>query len=132
VDVIRKDTEGKYYLYRKVVFDRTDLIPDTQIFYDKQGNVATEARYQVYKDFNGIRFPTIIQIKRPQEEYTIQLTIVKLTLNEPLKNEQFALEQPPGAQVINLDQRAVNAGARGNAANTAGAGSASSATPKQR
>ena len=115
VDVIRKDTDGKYYLYRKVVLDRTDLIPDTQIFYDKQGNVATEARYQVYKDFNGIQFPTIIQIKRPQEEYTIQLTILKLTLNEPLKNDQFALEQPSGTQQINLDLRAADARGAGNA-----------------
>jgi hypothetical protein len=130
VNVIRKDTDGKYYLYRKIVFDRTDLIPDTQIFYDKRGYVATEARYQVYKDFNGVRFPTVIQIKRPQEEYQIQLTIVKVTLNEPLKNDQFALEQPPGSLLINLDQKAVNAGAQGNSASSSPSGSA--ASPHQR
>ena len=111
--------------------DRTDLIPDTQIFYDKQGNVATEARYQVYKDFNGIQFPTIIQIKRPQEEYTIQLTILKLTLNEPLKDDQFALEQPSGTQQINLDLRAKDAGSPGSATNKTGAASANSAASPQ-
>jgi outer membrane lipoprotein-sorting protein len=129
VDVIRKDEDGKYYLHRKVIFDRTDLIPDIQIIFDKQGNVVTEARYQVYKDFNGIQFPTVIQIKRPQEEYQIQLTILKLTLNEDLKDEQFALQQPAGAQLINLDQRPANAGS--NPAGPSVPGAAAAATSPQ-
>lgn len=126
VDVIRKEIDGKYYLNRKVVFDRSDLIPDTQIFYDQQGEVVTEARYQVYKDFNGIPFPTVIQIKRPQEEYEIQLAVVKLTLNESLKDDQFALEQPVGSQLVNLDQRGVNADAGANPNSAASPAAASS------
>ena len=103
IDVIRK-TDGRWYLSRKVIFDRDDLIPDTQVIYDKFGNVATEVHYRIYKDFNGTQFPTVIQINRPQEEYDIQLTIVKLTLNEPLNNDQFVLEPPPGSQIVNLDE----------------------------
>src|SRR5207245_4920336 len=57
-----------------------------------------------YKDFSGVNFPSIIEIWRPQEEYDITLTIVKLQLNEPLPNDKFTLEQPPGAQVVRLDQ----------------------------
>jgi len=30
--------------------------------------------------------------------------MVKLQLNEPLTDEQFALQQPPGAELKNLDQ----------------------------
>ena len=113
VDVIRRDANNKYYLTRKVILDRSDLIPDTQVIYDRQGNPSTEARYQAYKDFSGVSFPTVIQIRRPQEEYEIQLTIVKLTLNEPLTNEQFALEQPPGSQLVNMDQQNTNANSGG-------------------
>ncbi len=109
VDVITKDTDGKYYLERKVIFDRADLIPDHQVFYDKHGDVATRVEYQAFRYFNNVRFPTIILIKRPQEEYDITLAITKLTLNEPLKDDQFALEQPPGSQLVNLDQQHVNA-----------------------
>jgi outer membrane lipoprotein-sorting protein len=109
VDVITKDNNGKYYLQRKVIFDRVDLIPDHQVFYDKQGNVATQVEYQAFRYFENVRFPTIILIKRPQEEYDITLAITKLTLNEPLKDEQFALEQPPGSQLVDLDQQPVNA-----------------------
>lgn len=110
VDVIRKDTDGKYYLQRKVIFDRQDLIPDHQIFYDKKGSVVTDATYSAFKYFNDVRVPTIIEIKRPQEEYDITIAITKATANGPLKDEQFALEQPPGSQLVDLDQPAVNAG----------------------
>lgn len=118
VDVVTKDADGKYYLQRKIIFDRNDLIPDHQVFFDKQGAVATEAEYQAFRYFDNVRFPTIIQIKRPQEEYDITLGITKVTLNEPLKDDQFALEQPPGSQLVNLDQPNVNAaaGAKGSAA----------------
>ncbi len=30
--------------------------------------------------------------------------MVKLQLNEPLKDDQFVLQQPPGAEVVHLDQ----------------------------
>lgn len=118
VDVVAKDNDGKYYLQRKVFFERSTLVADEQIFYDKAGNVATEADYQVFKDFNGVSFPTVINIKRPQEEYDITLAITKLTLNESLQDDQFALDQPPGAQLVNLDQQNVNA-AKGNDSSTA-------------
>jgi outer membrane lipoprotein-sorting protein len=45
-----------------------------------------------------------IEIWRPQEEYDITLTILKLQLNEQLADDKFALEQPAGAQVVHLDQ----------------------------
>lgn len=111
VDVIRKDTDGKYYLQRKVIFDRQDLIPDHQIFYDKQGTVVTDATYSAFKYFNGVRVPTIIEIKRPQEDYDITIAITKATANGPIKDEQFALEQPPGSQLVDVDHMPVNAGA---------------------
>lgn len=110
VDVIRKDTDGKYYLQRKVIFDRQDLIPDHQIFYDKQGSMVTDATYSAFKYFNDVRVPTIIEIKRPQENYDITIAITKATANGPMKDDQFALDQPPGSQLVDLDHPAVNAG----------------------
>jgi hypothetical protein len=49
-----------------------------------------------------VEFPSLIEIVRPQEEYSIALKIIKLTLNEPLKPEQFQLEMPPGATITTL------------------------------
>jgi outer membrane lipoprotein-sorting protein len=105
LEVIRKGEQG-WYLWRKLIFRRTDLLPHRELIYDTHGTVATEARYDDFNDNNGIYFPQKIEIWRPQEEYSIVLKFVKLGLNQPLNDEQFALQQPEGAEVTNLDQRA--------------------------
>jgi outer membrane lipoprotein-sorting protein len=93
-----------WYLSRKIIFDRTNLVPHQQIVYDQKGAVATEATYQAYQDYSGVSFPNVIQINRPQEEYSIRLTVVKLVINESMRDDQFTLPQPPGSQLIDLDQ----------------------------
>jgi outer membrane lipoprotein-sorting protein len=103
VDVIRKGPHG-WYLSRKVVFSRVDLQAHEQQVFDTDGNLMTDAKYADLKDYNGITFPTVIEINRPQEEYSITMTLVKLKLNDPITDEQFALAQPENAQVVRLDQ----------------------------
>jgi Domain of unknown function (DUF4292) len=104
LDVISKDSaSGQWYLSRKVYFNRTDLLPYRQLLFNRQGDVATDARYNNFKDFQDIPFPMNIQVIRLQEEYTIGLKVTKLTLNKPLKPDQFQLTPPPGAQIVNLD-----------------------------
>ena len=102
LNVIRHEPDGQWALSRKIFFDRVTLTPYRQIVYDKLGSVATDAQYADYRDFNGIRFPGHIEITRPQEEYNIGLSMVTLKLNEPLKPDQFELQQPAGAQVVHL------------------------------
>jgi len=101
VDIIARGDKG-WYLSRKVVFSRSDLLPYRQLIYDRNGWVATEVRYNQFKDVNGVQFPYDIDIWRPQEEYSINITVVKLTLNEPLSDEQFVLNQPSGSQLVQL------------------------------
>lgn len=101
--VIRKGPQG-WYLARRVEFSRSDLLPHRQRIYDLQGNVATDARYLDYKDYAGTMFPATIEIERPRENYDITLNILKLDINKSLTDEQFALEQPAGAEVVHLDQ----------------------------
>ena len=108
LDVIRKGERG-WFLSRKIVFSRTDLLPHRQLVYDDFGNLATDARYENYKDYDGIQFPSQIEIERPREEYDIVLHMVKLQLNGTLTDEQFALAQPPGADVKHLGEPAVKA-----------------------
>jgi outer membrane lipoprotein-sorting protein len=104
IDVIRRGEQG-WFISRKIIFSRTDLLPHRQLLYDQSGNVATDAHYEQYKSYSdGTNVPSQIEIWRPQEEYDITITIVKLQLNEPLPDDKFALEQPPGAQVVHLDQ----------------------------
>ena len=105
--VIRKGPQG-WYLSRRVEFSRTDLLPYRQMIYDQQGNVTTDAHYQNYTDYAGTKFPSAIGIERPQENYDITLSMVKLEINKALTDDQFVLEQPAGADVVRLDQSKSN------------------------
>ena len=100
--VVSRSGNG-WALSRRVIFSRTDLQPHRQIVYDKLGNVATDALYEAYRDFDGVQFPAQIIVNRPQEEYAITLSVVKLKINENLGNDQFELPVPSGAQVVHLD-----------------------------
>lgn len=101
--VIKKSGDG-WVLERKIIIGRTDLKPRRQFIYSEDGKVATDAKYAEYKDYGGFSFPSRIEIFRPQEEYDITLNMLKVEINTELKDEQFVLEQPAGAQVVHLDR----------------------------
>lgn len=96
--------DRSWRLARKIIFGRIDLKPHRQYIYSEDGRVATDARYAEYKDFDGISYPSRIEILRPQEEYDITLNMLKVDINKLLTDDQFLLEQPPGADVIHLDR----------------------------
>jgi hypothetical protein len=103
ITVIRRENEA-WVLSRKIVFSRGDLLPHRQIVYGKDGHIATDAQYEKFEEHKGIVFPHQISIWRPHEEYAVMLVVDKLKLNERLRDDQFALAQPAGAQVVRLDQ----------------------------
>lgn len=104
--VIRIKGNNQAILSRKIVFSRLDLLPHEQYIYDDKGNLVTDAHYAIYKKYDDTDFPSRIEIVRPVEEYNITLNILKLEINKPLRDDQFALEQPPGAEVVHLDHAA--------------------------
>ncbi len=108
LDIVRKGEHG-WFLSRKIIFSRTDLLPHRQLVYDDHGNLATDARYEKYKDYEGITFPAQIEIVRPREEYDIVLNVIKLQLNGTLADDKFTLEQPAGADVVHLGATAAKA-----------------------
>jgi outer membrane lipoprotein-sorting protein len=112
VDVISR-TDHSWYLSRKITFSRVDLMPIRQRVYDRNGYLATDATYFDFKDFEGLLFPSTIRIWRPQEEYSVTLKIEKMTINQPLTDEQFVLNQPPGSQLVQLDKGASTAASNG-------------------
>jgi hypothetical protein len=100
--VIRKGDAG-WVLARKIIFGRVDLKPHRQYIYDSDAKISTDARYAEYKDYDGVNFPSRIEIFRPQEEYDITLNLLKVEINRQLTDDQFVLEQPAGADVVHLD-----------------------------
>lgn len=100
--IIRKGDNPR--LSRKIIFGRIDLKPHRQYIYDEDGKLATDARYAEYKEYDSVSYPSRVEIYRPQEEYDITLNMLKVEINTELKDDQFTLEQPAGADVIHLDR----------------------------
>ena len=100
--VMSKGTGNMLHVKRLVHFSRVTLLPFQQDIYNDKGEVETSATYDKYQDFNGIQFPMLINIRRPLDEYTLKLQITKLTLNQPLADDQFELKIPPGVKVQQL------------------------------
>jgi hypothetical protein len=86
---------------RKIWIDRFDLSLVRQKLYEKD-RIVSDISYIDLKDFEGGSYPSIIDFKRPQEEYSLRLRITKAALNEPLRDEQFVLERPSGSELVDL------------------------------
>jgi hypothetical protein len=94
--IVRQGPAGELIPSRAVQFDRLNLALERQLIFDESGNILTDARYRNWENFGSIQFPKEIQINRPRDEYGIVLNVLKLDVNKPLTDEQFALEQPEG------------------------------------
>ena len=88
---------------RVVVFRRDDLLPSQQDLFDSEGNLETEVDYADYRDFDTVRFPSTITIKRPLEEYQIVLTVDKVVENMTLTDDQFVVKIPEGTETQKLE-----------------------------
>jgi hypothetical protein len=100
--VLEPGADRELSLRRKVWFDRTDLaITELQV-YGAQGAYSEDVRYAQYQDFEGVRYPTRIQIRRPIEDYRLTISILKATFNQPIEPEKFELEKPKNAELVDL------------------------------
>jgi outer membrane lipoprotein-sorting protein len=101
--VLKRKDGNKMQLERLVHFSRVTMLPFQQDIYDDNGQVVTEATYDKYQEFDGQQFPTVINIRRPLDEYTLKLQVTKLTLNQKLEDDQFVLKIPPDVTVQHMD-----------------------------
>lgn len=101
--ILRRHGDSQQLLPIRVVhISRSDLLPYQQDEYDAQGNLVTKTFYSDYQTFDQIDYPTHIVIDRPADEYKIDLTFQKLTLNRPLEDNQFELKIPTGTKIKHL------------------------------
>ncbi len=83
---------------RVVHISRTSLLPYQQDIY-QAGHIVTIIVYDNYQKFGDVEFPMSISINRPIDEYSLKITINKITLNEKIDDEQFVLKFPEGLTV---------------------------------
>jgi outer membrane lipoprotein-sorting protein len=101
---ILEPPQGKIaHTLRVIHIGRSTLLPYQQDIYDENGYVVTQAFYSNYQTFGDIQFPMKIDIKRPQDQYGLAITIIKLSLNQKLEDDQFELKFPEGVPVKTMN-----------------------------
>lgn len=93
-------------LERKAWFDRAKLELARMQFYESDGVYIEDVHYSAYQDFQGISYPSHIEVRRPIEDYHLAITLLKATFNQPIEPQKFILNKPEGAQLVDLDTKA--------------------------
>jgi hypothetical protein len=102
---------------RKVWFDRADLHVSRVQIYGPGGRLDSDIAYSDWQpaasagagpaaaslDAAGPLFPRRIHIRRPQQDYELTVSITRLTLNAEIADDRFALAQPPGTELVQLE-----------------------------
>lgn len=82
---------------RDIWFDRLNLHIRRQMTFDAKGETLSDVRYNGWKAHNGVPFPKVIDINRPQDEYGVVMTMDKVEINKAIADDQFVLKQPEGS-----------------------------------
>jgi hypothetical protein len=113
------DESGRYYvltvlrggyqseILRKIWFDRADLHLVRLQSYGPKGALLSDVRYSNWQPLETPSttlpdYPRSIRIDRPHDEYRLDLTVTKISLNETLTPDHFQLQAPEGAEVVHL------------------------------
>jgi outer membrane lipoprotein-sorting protein len=101
---ILEPPQGKTaHTLRVIHIGRSTLLPYQQDIYAPDGNVVTRAYYSNYQYFGDTPFPMKIEIRRPQDQYGLTITITKLTVNQKLEDDQFELKFPEGVPIKTMN-----------------------------
>ena len=110
VHILRTEADGKLSLARKIWFERAALSLVRLQMYDESAEVVSDVRYSNHAELSGIPYARQITLDRPKDLYGFNLSISKLEFNLPLGEEKFSLEQPPGTELIHLEQQSLPEG----------------------
>jgi hypothetical protein len=100
--IVRKN-QDQLWLARNVYFDRYTLDISRQKTFDPVGRIVSETKYSNWMNYDGHSFPSLIDIRRPQDNYEVQLNVTTLRINSAdVTPEKFVLAQPPGSELQEL------------------------------
>ena len=95
-----RQEQGQFRLMRSVYFDRYTLNIAEQKTFDASGGIVSQTRYSDWKLYNGIPYPTGIDIQRPKDGYEVGISVIEMRINSTdVTPDKFVLDQPPGARV---------------------------------
>jgi len=97
---------SNWEIARKIWFDRADLRVSRIENFSSGGKVASDVAYANWQTAAATSYPWQINVTRPSDDYQLQITIRKLTVNESIAPDRFSLPQPPATDLVNLGENA--------------------------
>ena len=89
---------------QKIWFNRADLNVARIETYAAAGVLSSDVTYGGWEAFGDARYARQIAVSRPADDYQLQITVVKATLNEPISADRFILPQPPGTELVHVGE----------------------------
>jgi len=123
------DERGRYYVLtvlrgtetpaiaRKIWFNRADLQVSRLTTYGRDGLLLSDVQYSDWRPFattarpagggseTPLLFPRKIRIERPHDDYTLELDVTAVTLNNTIPADRFKLEQPAGSELVHVGEK---------------------------
>jgi len=110
---------GGYQLevLREIWFDRVDLHVVRVETFGPKGLLVSDVHLADWLPIENARsqntqaapsdgvtsFPRSIRLERPHDDYKLDLQVTKISLNEEIPSERFKLEQPPGTELVRVN-----------------------------
>lgn len=95
--------DADWEITQKIWFDRADLSMVRRQTFDPGGKLASDVRYGNWDTFGAVKYPRRINLARPGNDYKLEIGITKATFNETISADRFVLQQPPGAELVDVD-----------------------------
>ena len=114
--LLRQRDDGKFEIGRKIWYNRTDLHVSRVQLFGARGVLDSDIQYADWEPPESassaaavpaggqILFARDIHIWRPQDDYKLEIHILKLTLNQAISPDRFALEQPAGTELVRVGE----------------------------
>ena len=112
--LLRSTSAGKLEIARKVWYDRADLHVSRVQLFGAAGRLDSDIGYADWQPVptapgtDGTlaaaqtTYARDIHIWRPQDDYKLEIRILKLTMNEPISADRFELAQPAGTELVHV------------------------------
>jgi outer membrane lipoprotein-sorting protein len=114
--LLREVDGGKLETARKIWYDRANLCVsrvqlfvaagrlDSDIAYSDWRPAGTTPATGIVRVAAQISYARDIKIWRPQDDYKLEIQILKLTLNEHISADRFVLNPPDGSDLVHIGQ----------------------------
>jgi outer membrane lipoprotein-sorting protein len=114
--LLRQADGGKLEIARKIWFDRADLRVSRVQLYGTAGRLDSDMTYSDWQPLVATpaaggapaaaqtSYPRGIHVWRPQDDYKLEISILKLTVNEEISADRFELAQPAGTELVRVGE----------------------------